>query len=95
MADDDKDAAEGCRHQRQSAMARKTGLTPKTVYEQFQWMEDNKDLVLSVARGSGGVRGDEAAVIEEYKQALLNASPGSALDDLNARQILGRVIGEI
>jgi hypothetical protein len=95
VADDDKDAAEDYRHQRQSAIARKTGYTPKTLREQFQWMEDNKDLVLSIARGSGEVQGDETAVLEEYKQALLNTPPGSALDDINARQILGRVIGEI
>jgi hypothetical protein len=91
MVDDDKTAAEDYRHQRQSAIARKTGLTPKTAEEQFQWMEENKELVLSIARGVG----DEAAIIEEYKRALLNTSPGSKHDDINARQILERVIGEI
>lgn len=92
MADDDKDAAEDYRHQRQAAVARKIGLAPKTLQEQLQWMEDNKDLVLSVARGGFG---DAEAIVEEYKQALLNTSPGSALDDTSARQILERVLKEI
>lgn len=92
MADDDKSAAEDYRHQRQAAIARKTGLIPKTLQEQLQWMEDNEDLVRSIARG--GV-GDETSIIEEYKQALLNTSPGSSYDDINARQILERVLTEI
>jgi hypothetical protein len=95
VRDDEKEVAEDYRHQRQSAIARRTGFTTKTRREQFQWMEDNKDLVLSIARGTGVAQGDEATALEEYKQALLNTSPGSTFDDINARHILGRVIREI
>src|SRR5580704_13212377 len=95
MANNDKDAAEDYRHQRQSAVARKTGFTPRTLREQLQWMEDNQDLVLSIVRGSGAAEGNEASVLEQYKQALLNTSQGSDLDDINARQILERIIREI
>lgn len=95
MANDDKDAAENYRQQRQYAIATRTGFTPKTIEEQLQWIEDNSDLIFAVARGSGATKGDEAAVIEEYKQALLNTSKGSPLDDIHARQILERIIGEI
>ena len=95
MADDDKEAAENYRQQRQSAIARKTGFSPKTIQEQLQWVEDNRDLVFAVARGSGAAEGGEEALIDEYKQALLNTSEGSLLDDIHGRQILERVIGEI
>jgi hypothetical protein len=53
------------------------------------------DLRGSVAKASGAAEGSEAAVIEEYKQALLNTSEGSPLDDIHARHILERIIGEI
>jgi hypothetical protein len=45
MTDDDKAAAEDYRQQRQATIARKFGVAPKTLDEQLQWMEDNKDLV--------------------------------------------------
>lgn len=95
MADDDRDAAENYRQQRQSAIAMKIGFTPKTIQEQLQWVEDNRDLVFAIARGSGALEGGEAAVIDEYKRALLNTSQGSPLDDIHVRQILERIIGEI
>jgi hypothetical protein len=95
MVDDDRDAAENYRQQRQSAIAAKTGFKPKTVLEQLQRIEDNRDLVFAIARGSGAEEGREEDVINEYKQALLNTSEGSPLDDIHARQILERIIGEI
>ena len=95
MADDDKFAAEDYRRQKQAVLAEKIGIGPKTRDEQLQWMEDNKEQVVAIVRAMAGPIGDEAAILEEYKRALITTSRGSAFDDINARQILERIIGEI
>jgi hypothetical protein len=48
MADDDRDAAENYRQQRQLAIAATTGFTPKTAQEQLQWIEGHGDLIFAV-----------------------------------------------
>jgi hypothetical protein len=88
MAQDDKELAEDYRHQKQAALAEKIGISPKTRDEQLQWIEDNKDQVPAIVRATAGPIRDEAAILEEYKQALIITSRGSAYDDINARQIL-------
>jgi hypothetical protein len=95
VTSDDKDTAEKYRHQLQAALAAKTGFLPKTLREQLQWIDDNATLMHAAAKASGASLGQEADTIEEYKKALLNTSPGSAFDDVNARQIIERVIKEI
>jgi hypothetical protein len=92
---DDKDAAEGYRQRRQAAAARKSGFIPKSVAEQLKWMDENAELMLTIARGSAGAQGDAQAILEEYKKALLDTSPGSSFDDINGRQIIERIIREI
>jgi hypothetical protein len=93
--DDDKEIAEDYRRQRQAALAEKIGIGAKTRNEQLQWIEDNKEQVLTIVRATAGPIRDEAAILEEYKQALITTSRGSAFDDINARQILERVIGDV
>ena len=91
MADDDKFAAEDYRRQKQAVLAEKIGIGPKTRDEQLQWMEDNKEQVVAIVRAMAGPIGDEAAILEEYKRALITTSRGSAFDDINARQILSEL----
>jgi hypothetical protein len=95
MTGDDRDAAEDYRRQRQAALGGKSGFTPMTLEEYFQWMDENADLMLAIARGSGAVEGNETALLEKYKKALSETTPGSAWDDINGRQILERIIREI
>jgi hypothetical protein len=52
MVDDDREAAEGYRQQRQSAIAIRTGVAPKTIQEQLQWVDDNKELVFAITRAA-------------------------------------------
>jgi hypothetical protein len=68
---------------------------PKSVDEQLKWMDENAELVLSIIRGSGVAQDDEQGMLEKYKQALLNTSPGSPFDEINGRQIVERVVQEI
>jgi hypothetical protein len=95
MTNDDRDAAEDYRRQRQEARSAKTGVKPRTAKEQTAWLDENQALLIAIAKSSVPSDGDAVAVIEEYREALSRTSGGSDFDDIQARQILERVIREI
>jgi hypothetical protein len=92
---DDKQAAEGYRRQRQAASASITGYKPLTFEEQIKWTEENKEILLKLIRGAGPPRQDEQHVLETYRQAIRDTSPGSQFDDINGRAIIERVISQV
>ncbi|MEY9363863.1 hypothetical protein ABH994_006584 [Bradyrhizobium yuanmingense] len=95
MNDDQEDRAiaENYRKDRQAVDAKKAGVEPRSFQQQLQAIEDNQELLLAIARSYG--TGEEAPAIAEYMRALAQTSAGSEFDDLNARSILERVIGEV
>lgn len=95
MNADDKHAAEDYRRQRQAASAKITGFKPMSVAEQLKWTQENREVLLKLIRGAGPPRSDEAGILEAYTQAIRRTSEGSQFDDVNARQIIERVIGQI
>jgi hypothetical protein len=95
VADDDLEAAEDYRRQRQQATAKIVGFKPKDLAAQLQWVEENRQALIRIIRGKGPARPDEQGIIETYKQALIGTSEGSSFDDVNARQIVERVLKTI
>ncbi|WP_309085913.1 hypothetical protein [Chelativorans sp.] len=91
----DREAAEDYRHQRQEAEARKSGFVPMRDDEVERWLHENQRLIRDIARVNGVPEGDVDDVVLKYRQALRTAPPGSPFDDVNARVILGRILGDI
>ncbi|HEX4410569.1 MAG TPA: hypothetical protein VH206_17495 [Xanthobacteraceae bacterium] len=92
---DDKEVAEDYRQQRQESQAKKLGQEPRTREQQLQWMDDNRKLILEFIRRVAGTLGDEDKILAEYNHAVKMTSEGSQFDDVNARQILERVLKEV
>jgi hypothetical protein len=95
MSNDDSDAAEDYRRQRQAAAAKITGYKPMSLGELLSWADDDKETILKMARGAGPAKDDDEKVFEAYKQSLLSTAPGSPFDDVTARAIVEPIIGEI
>jgi hypothetical protein len=95
MQDEERSAAEQYRHERQRADANKHGFSALTPSELYRWMDDHPDFMRSIAVANGVREKDAPAFIEQYRTILEATPPGSALDDLNARMILKRVLDEI
>jgi hypothetical protein len=92
---DDKEVAEDYRRQRQAASSRITGYKARTPAEQLEWIDENKETLLKLIRGTEPPRPDDEDHLEAYKEAIEGASAGSEFDDVNLRATLDRLIREI
>jgi hypothetical protein len=95
MEEEERQAAEGYRQQRQHADAIKHGFSSLTDSEFFQWMDANPELMQGMAKAQGVHEEDALTFLEQYRKTLEQAGRGSDLDDLSARMILTSVVGEI
>jgi hypothetical protein len=94
MTEESKAAAEDYRQQRQHADAQRNGFA-YTSAGFDDWLAKNEQRLRDVAKANGATDIDVEATVEAYKAYLASASPGSKLDDKNARAILDPILRDI
>src|SRR5262245_55028769 len=95
MQDEERQAAEQYRKDRQAADAKRNGFSypdPEAVYE---WTEANRERILRIAIANGVSDENAPAFIELYKETVRGTPSGSPLDDVHARTILKRIIDRV
>lgn len=94
MTEESKAAAEDYRQQRQHADAQRNrfGYTSAGFDD---WLAQNEQRLRDVIKANGTADIDIEAAIEAYKAHLASASPGSKLDDRNARAILDPILRDV
>ena len=94
VTEESKAAAEDYRQQRQHADAQRNrfGYTSAGFDD---WLAQNEQRLRDVIKANGTADIDIEAAIEAYKAHLASASPGSKLDDRNARAILDPILRDV
>jgi hypothetical protein len=94
MTEESKAAAEDYRQQRQHADAQRNGFGYSSA--SFDgWLAQNEQRLRDLIKENGTDDIDVETTIEAYKAYLASASPGSKLDDRNARAILDPILRDI
>jgi hypothetical protein len=93
--DEERNAAEQYRQDRQQVDADKYGFSAQTRQELYSWMDKNPEIVRGIVTANGVRNEDAPAFVEQYKATLEGTEQGSPLDDLNARMILARAVDGI
>ncbi|MDA9392446.1 hypothetical protein WN73_18010 [Bradyrhizobium sp. CCBAU 45394] len=95
MQDEEREAAEQYRQDRQAADAQKSGFSYPNPTDVYQWMDKNREKVLGIAIANGVSEEKAPALIELYKTTIKRTPVGSPLDDLHARTILKGIIDRV